>query len=343
PDRENAYRFDGDWLELEPYDIKARIKLLGFLPVGAKQKFYRSKFGVTIRTEEGVFAIKTSAPTTIKAAEQWYLMNKATNFEEWRTALDMQGIVSTNIVYADVEDNIYYVSNGHFPKRNPAYDWKGILPGDTSATLWTEFFPIDSCAQVFNPSAGYVFNCNHTPFFSSGPGENPDYQKVPLTMGYQAPGRLTNRAVRFDELINEYDKISWDDFLRIKYDQAYSQKTKVYPKLEIIFEMDPQSYPEIAESLRLLQSWDRVTDPKSEAASLFVLSLYRVQRLLKGRNSLQEGDELTPALMADAVKWAEAHLMEHFGSTKVAWGEVQQLSRGDQSLPFGGAPDVLAA
>jgi len=192
PKEKDMYRLDGEWLTLEPYHIKARIRLLGFIPLGVKQKFYRSKHGVTIRTKEGVFAFKNSAPTTIKAAEQWYRMNRATNLSEFKEALALQGIISTNIVYADVEDNIYYISNGHFPKRNPVYDWEGILPGDTSATLWDDgFYSLDSCAQVLNPSSGYVFNCNHTPFFSSGPGDSPDTAVVPFTMGYKRPGDLT--------------------------------------------------------------------------------------------------------------------------------------------------------
>lgn len=343
PERKDTYRFDGQWLELVPYPIKARIKLLGLIPIGLKQKFYRSRHGVTVRTKEGVFAIKTSAPTTIKAAEQWYRMNRATNLTEFKAALDLQGVVSTNIVYADVEDNIYYLSNGHFPKRDPAFDWKGILPGDTSATLWEGFYPIDSCAQVLNPPSGYVFNCNHTPFFSSGPGDSPDTTEVPATMGYQAPGDLTNRAVRFDELIHDLDKVSWEDLLRIKYDQTYSTPLKAYPKFEGIFHLDPALYPEVAASLTLLQDWDRVADAESKEASLFILTIYRLGKLLKGKNSLAKGDELTPALMVEALQWSQDHLIKHFDSSQVALGEVQQLSRGDKSIPFGGGPDVLAA
>jgi len=344
PEDENLYQFDGEWLELEPYHVKARIKLGGVLPIGLKQKFYRSKLGVTMRTDEGVFALKTSAPTTLKAAEQWYRMNRATNLEEWKAAMDLQGIVSTNIVYADVADNIYYIGNGHFPKRNPAYDWRGILPGDTSSVMWgADFYPLDSCAQVLNPPSGYVFNCNHTPFLSSGPGDSPLPEEIPVTMGYKAPGDLTNRAVRFDELIREYDKLSWEDFLRIKYDQTYSDPLTAYPRMQTLFELAPADYPEVAESLKLIQSWDRVADTESEAASLVIVTLYRLYQLLDNNQSLKSGDELTIELLTTSLKWAEAHLIEHFGSKRVPLGRVQLLSRGAKRLPFGGGPDVLAA
>ncbi|MEO0468675.1 MAG: penicillin acylase family protein [Bacteroidota bacterium] len=343
PNNENQYRFDGQWLELEPYHTKARIKLLGLFKIGLKQKFYRSKYGVTVRTDEGVFAIKTSAPTTLKAAEQWYRMNRATNLTEFKAALDLQGIVSTNIVYADREDNIYYLGNGQFPIRNPAYDWQGILPGDTSATLWQGFYPIDSCAQVLNPPSGYVFNCNHTPFVSTAPADNPDSASVPATMGYQPPDELTNRAVRFSQLIQQYDKLSWEEFLRIKYDQTYSKPLKAYPKLEGIFQLEPAAYPEVSQSLALLQNWDRVADTESRAASLFIMCIYQLGDLLEDDRSLIEGDELTPELMVQALQNSQDHLIKHFGSSQVPLGDLQQLQRGDKSLPLGGGPDVLAA
>lgn len=343
PTLENTYRFDGEWLELEPYHMKARIKVLGFLPIGAKQAFYRSRYGVTIRTDEGVFAIQTSAPTTIKAAEQWYRMNRARNLAEFQAALAMQGIVSTNIVYADVEDNIYYISNGRFPVRDTAFDWKGIVQGDTSATLWKTFYPVDSCAQVLNPPSGYVFNCNHTPFISTATGEGPDYARVPRTMGYQMPDRHTNRSVRFMELIAQYDRLSWDDFLTIKYDIAYSKPLAAYPKLEALFTLSPDTYPDLAETIAMLQGWDRVADTESEAASLFILTVYRLMKVMDGRKSFRKGDKMTPDIMAEALRWSEAHLEKHFGRKRVPWGEVQQHSRGEFSLGLAGGPDVLAA
>lgn len=343
PTQKNTYRFDGQWLKLEPYHYKAKVKLAGFLPLGLKRKYYRSKHGVVLQTKEGYFALKTSGPTTLKAAEQWYRMNKATNLTEFKAALAMQGIVSTNIVYADVADNIYYISNGRFPVRDTAFRWEGVLPGDTSATLWQEFYPYDRCAQVLNPPSGYVFNCNHTPFFSAGEGDSPDYEQIPKTMGYQKPDDLTNRAVRFDQIIQQYDQLSWENFLTLKYDMAYAKPLSSHPKLARLFELDPAAHPTIAKSLTKLKAWDRVADIESEEASLFILSLYRIMKVLDSRKSLKEGDELTDKMLVESLAWTQEYLIKYFGSSQVPWGQVQQHRRGTVSLPMGGAPDVLAA
>ena len=95
-------------------------------------------------------------------------MNRANNLEQFKSALDLQGIPCTNIVYADDEDNIFYISNGKLPKREAEYNWREVLPGDNSNLQWDEgYWPLDSLPQVLNPNSGYVFNTNNTPFFSS--------------------------------------------------------------------------------------------------------------------------------------------------------------------------------
>ena len=246
PEHENLYRFDGKWLTLESYDTKARIKILGFLKIGARQQFFKSKYGVTFKTEQGYFALRFPANRDIRAAEQWFRMNKATNLDEFMDALKMQAIVCTNIVYADRNDQIYYLSNGKFPKRNSNYDWKSVVPGDTSATLWPdEYYSLDLLPQVLNPTSGYVYNCNHTPFQSSGSSDNPDYERTPSTTGYQPPESLTNRGVRFKALIDQYERLSYEDFKTIKYDKSYHTPLKSALKLEAIFHLDPGKHPQV--------------------------------------------------------------------------------------------------
>lgn len=343
PTNKEWYRFDDKWERLEPYDKKAQIKLLGFIKVGVKQQFFKSKYGVTVETPEGFFSLRFPANQDIRAAEQWFRMNKAQNFEEWKEALQMRGIICTNIVYADKEDHIYYVSNGRFPVRNPDYDWTGVVPGNTSETLWTEYYPLDSLAQVLDPSSGYVYNCNHTPFLSSAESDNPDVTQIPSTIGYEHPSFVTNRAVRLHHLLENDKSIDYEEFKTIKFDRTYHKPLHSAPKLEPIFSLDENKYPQIAASIQLLKAWDRVASEDSEGASIFILSLYDVLKKLKKRESLAIGDELTEAMLVASVESTQAYLQEIFGKVKVSLSELQRHSRGDVDLPYGGGPDVLAA
>lgn len=343
PNKKHFYRYDGQWRKLRPFHTKARIKLLGFLRFGLKQKFYQSAYGLTLKTDQGVFALRFPANRDIRVAEQWYRMNKARNFEEFQQALRMQALASLNIVYADRDDHIYYLGNGRFPRRDTAYDWEGVLPGDTSATCWSDrYYPLDSLPQVLDPASGFVFNCNQTPFLASGAADNPDPSAVPRTAGFQPPERINNRSTRLQALMEQAPTLSYAHFKRIKFDQAYHAPLASAPKLEALFALDSTRYPSLALSLAHLQSWDRVMDTKSEAASLFRLVLHYLRTCVQPI-SYQEGDELNEALLVEALEAAQQHLITHFGRLDVPLGELQRHVRGEVDLPVGGGPDVLAA
>ena len=78
-------------------------------------------------------------------------MNKAENFKEFKKALQIMGIPRFNIVYADKEDNIFYMSNAQIPLRDSNYNWASTLPGNTSKTKTKGCFSIDDLPQIKNP------------------------------------------------------------------------------------------------------------------------------------------------------------------------------------------------
>ena len=166
PANNNQYRFDNQWFNLE--ENKARLRVKG-IPVGIGKKIWWSKYGPTLKTGKGVFALRVPALMDIKALEQWYRMNKARNFTEFYKAISQVNLPMFNITYADRYDTIFYISNGKMPRRNPdpKYNWRSTIPGNTSATLWTEFKSITELPQYVNPPSGYLFNTNHSPFLAT--------------------------------------------------------------------------------------------------------------------------------------------------------------------------------
>ncbi len=346
PEKEGLYRFDGEWLPLIEKPYWAWMKIIGPLKIPIRQTIYESKYGPTFETEKGFFAWRYLVAQGIGAAEQWFKMNKAKNFEEFQAALTMQEIVSTNIVYADKEDNIYYLSNGKLPIRNPNYDWKGTLPGDTSATLWADaFFPIDSLPQVLNPQSGYVFNTNNTPFSASGLADNPVEDEDNKTMGYQATGVENNRSTRLMELMSQHDSLDYATFKKIKYDTHYPSKlTSPYMgNLELMLQLPADKYPVIKDAIDLLKAWNRDTEVKNTTAALFILSLNALTDQLKEDHRYNNGYVLTEADCVQAITKGRAKLMKDHGTLEVPLGSVQRHIRGEVSLPLGGGPDVLAA
>lgn len=337
---EDAYLLDNEWLPLTKKKIKSRVKLLGFLKIPITKTMYYTKYGPTFKTEEGFFAWRFMAGQTLRMAEQWLMMNKAKNLQEFKNALEVRGIVSTNIVYADKEDNIFYISNGSILQRDPQYKWSEVLPGNTSATLGNgEMYPLDVLPQVLNPASGWVFNTNNTPFTSTSTGENPKETELNQVLGYQETGYENNRSMRFLELMKEYEgRISYADFKRIKFDQQYPSEFRRIRGVDvrILFKLNPSEYPEVREELELIQTWDRKTNVESEGATFFLATLYKMNE--RRNNALSR-----EAVVLNAIREASKDLKENFGSINVPLGRFQRHSRGDVNLPIGGGPDVLAA
>ncbi|MEM6342891.1 MAG: penicillin acylase family protein [Bacteroidota bacterium] len=342
PSRKRTYRYDGEWRKLEKYKAKAKVKF-GPFKIPVSKTYYLSPYGLTLENKEGYYSLRYVANQDIRAAEQWYHMNLATNWESFREALKINAITGTNIVYADREDNIFYVSNAKMPLRDPQYDWSGVVRGDTSSTLWgTQYFPFDSLPQLLNPAGGYVFNTNNSPHSAAAPEDNLDFYGWNKTMGY----RLweNNRSLRFQELMTAEDEITWEDFLRIKYDIGYEDSLYLYgiTNFKLIAQLDPQKYPDLAPALQYLQAWDMQMDTNNIAASIFLLAGIELVDQLNGRYTL-EGKQAKESDCVAALRKAVAHLNKYFGTIEVPLGQLQRHRRGDYSLAVSGGPETLAA
>jgi acyl-homoserine-lactone acylase len=347
PEKELVYQYDGQWLPLKQKSYWAWFKIAGPIKIPIRQTIYESVYGPTFKTDDGFFAWRFVVAQNIKMGEQWYLMNKAQSFNEFYQALNMRGIASLNIVYADKQDNIYFLSNGRLPHRNPNYDWQSVLPGNTSATLWdpNTYIPLDSLPQVLNPECGWVFNTNNTPYSASD--ERGNFQETALnkTMGYQGTDLENNRSSRFLELINQYDSLSYEDFKRIKYDRQYPSKMTlpVATNLEDLMQLDPSQYPDISDAIQLLKQWDRKAYVDNTTTPLFILTWNHIDKIRKAEDRVFRGSTLTTKDCVEGIRRAKAELIEKFGKLEIPLGEMQRHIRGDVNIPLGGGPDVLAA
>ncbi len=345
PDEKLQYKFDGKWETLEKRVFRTKVKF-GFIKFPYKRTIYKSKYGLTFKNKDGFYSVRFPGNmTTVKAAEQWYRMNKAQNYQEFRKALDIQGIGCTNIVYADKEDNIFYIGNGNFPYRNPEYDWLKVLLGNTSATLWDEkFYPVDSLAYVLNPKSGYVFNTNNTPFNATAPDENLDSNRINRTMGYFMHDN--NRAIRFQHLLSQYDKVSYEDFKRIKFDQSWMRLPSYsfsMSNIEMMFQLDEMKHKHITTPIKILKGWNGETDIANPGATIFVIALGYLNKKIDKENRGKDKNIIEESEFVKALEYTQKYLKRHFGRVTVALGEYQRHTRGEVNLPMSGAPDVLAA
>lgn len=334
PKNKLQYKFDGEWINLESRKASLTVKLKG-LKVPVSKNVYWSKYGPTLITERGTFSLRMPSLMDIRGMEQWYRFNKAKNFTEFKSALNMMAIPGYNIVYADRYDTIFYVSNGKIPVRDTAYNWQTTLPGNTSATLWNSIHPFSDLPQVLQPKSGFVFNTNHSPFHSTEGPENPVI-KFP-SMGFET--LENNRSKRFMELVSAEEKISYETFKKIKFDRQFPSQFAFPINIDTIFLLKAEYYPDVADIANILQQWDRNANAESVGAAIF-LKVY--ENINKSRGKYSSTGILTTDQVLLVLTEVKSQMIQLYGKLNVKLGDIQKLVRGEKELPQSGLPDVLA-
>lgn len=337
PEKKNLYKVDDKWLELEKRKIKLKVKIFLGIKIGVKRDAYYSVYGPVVKNDKGVYAFHMAVFDEIRAIEQWYKMNKATNLTTFKEALSMTAIPSFNIVYADKYDSLFYVGNGKVPVRNPNYNWSTTLPGNTTEIIPKEYHPFADLPQITNPSSGYLFNTNNGAFNATAPADNLSSSDFDSTMGYRAFDN--NRSYRFMELIDQYDQLSWDDFLAIKYDATLPDSLVYWIDLNPVFDLDPVMADSAAQVLKLIQNWNKsagVNEIGAAHLNILYKGLARIADKIDVKNISEEQ-------YYKAVDYVRRYLLHYFGRIDVTLGEYQKLVRGDNEYPIGGLPDVIAA
>jgi acyl-homoserine-lactone acylase len=335
PDNPLQYKFDGQWVGLEVKTIKLKIK---GIPINVKRKVYWSKYGATMKNEQGFFSMRLGANMKIGVLDQWYQMNKAKNFTEFYAALNRQELSMFNIMYADRYDTIFYINNALMPIRDTshAYNWKKTLPGNTSKTLWTTFRPEKDLPQYINPASGFLFNTNHSSFLATAAADNLKASSFAKTDGWEEYD--LNRSVRFMELFPQNEKLSYERFKQIKFDKQLPA-TLQYPfKLDSLFMVNEVEYPAIAPVIATFKNWNRRGDSDSKGASIFVLIYEYLKKTLLDRTPRY----LTKQESISALFYASNYMQTNFGRTDITLGELQKLMRGGKEWPLGGFPDLLS-
>ena len=330
-DAGTEYRLDGKWLPLQSERVWLRVRLGPVVP----RTIYRTAHGPVVRNDKGFFAIRYAGIDDVRQVTQYYRLNKARTRDEWHQAMEMQAISGTNFVYADAAGHIGMYYNARFPVRLKDYDWKGVLPGDTSKTLWTSYLPWRADPMTVDPRAGWVGNSNNTPFLSTAPADEQQRGDFPAEMGIET--YVTNRALRYQELFAGLgDKqISRDDLLRIKFDKGYDKAGWAGDWYREVMALDTTKDPALAAAQQLIGQWDWTLDCKGPADTLVTTAFAQAARFAY----LDKPRPDTAAALREAVDT----LTTHYGRLDVPLGDFQRLRRGKVDLPVCGGPETLRA
>lgn len=331
-DSGTKYQFDGKLLPLESRRIWLPVKY-GPFTIPVPKTLYWSVHGPVIKNEQGMFALRYAGIDQARMLEQYYRITKARNWTEWSSAMNIGGIPGTNFIYADKSGRIAYVYNALFPPRKPGFDYRGILPGDTSKAMWTGALGFDHMPKIVDPPSGFVTNANNSPFLSAGPGSEMNPADYSPLLGIER--KLTNRGIRSVELMAADSAITPEELLTIKFDTGYSKASYVGDWMAKIAATNLRDDPKLAKAQALLATWDWKSDGVGGADTLAEL-------VIRPANRTNYRSQPLPDVRKTLAEWSD-YLMTHFGRIDVPLFEMQRLRRGKVDLAMDGGTDALRA
>jgi len=255
--------------------------------------------------------------------QQWYAMGKARTLAEFRKALEINGLVYHNVMYADTAGNIFYIHSGAVPKRDTTLDWSGTVDGSDPRSDWQGFHVPGDMPQVLNPPSGWMQNTNSTPFLTTTEDANPRRADAPKYIGLHNDNWRARASRR---LLSRPGKFTFDEWASMAFDTRFYAADRELPQLffdhELLAAVDAPRAAKLAPMIDSLRAWDR----RGSASSVPALWFARYQALAAPR--AQRADTTTFFRVA-ALERVRDGLMETFGRSEVPLGEVMRLQRLD--------------
>ena len=346
PKKKNRYTIDSTWFDLEVKKQKLKVKILG-INIPVKKKMYTSLMGPTYKTNHGTYSVAYTCYDRIMGAEQYFLMNKATNLAEFKALFEMQGIPDENFIYGDRKQNIYMINNAPMSWKLSCYDYTKLLPGNRSSTQWSCFQLLGSkkMLQFENPFCGYLYNCNNNPQWASSPCyEHPDSL---LAANYFNDWKNdNNRSLSIKNFLieKEGEKISLEELKEMKYSQQLPANG---PFLNIYYEL--MSYKDSIDFLpfdyiyREMENWDYDFNKESKAGTIFtLLTKYIWDNTGSGREILYSKPSYEKQVYQDALTFTHDYLAKYFEGKVIPLEDILKHKRGEVSIGIGGFADVLS-
>lgn len=347
----DGYRWDGGLRTFETREEVIRVRQTDG-SLREERLTVRSSVHGPIVAEDArgrALALRVAGLDVAQLPLQNWRMLRANSMEEFETALGMQQLPFFNVLYADADGHILYVFNGHVPVRGRGgwNDWAGIVPGDTSATLWTAVHRYAELPRVQDPLSGWLQNANDPPWSSTLPAAvSPS--AYPSYMAPQLP--LSFRAQRSSRMLHEDGSITFEELVEYKH----STHAEVADHLldDVILAARASGVAMARRAAAVLDDWDRRTDANSRGAILFETFWREIARRTRSQPfeipwnpeaPLSTPDGVAdPAIAVDALAAAASEVEARHGRLDIAWGNVHRLRAPGYDLPGNGSSSLGA-
>ena len=343
----NGYLYDGT---VRPFSERVRVLRVrdssGLLHDDTL-RIRSSVQGPVVATKPGkavALRVVGMTPATPYGFEQWWDMGRARNLAEFQRAIRPNQISGQNIIYGDRDGHVMAFYGGNSPVRSHgdrAY-WSGIVPGDSSSTLWTALHPFADLPLTLDPPSGWVQNANDPPWYSTFPVAVHPRDFAP----YLAPEGMGLRPQRSVELLRADSSFTWQEFVRDPRDSRMELADRLLDDLLPLARASTSD--EVRSAADVLGRWDHATDADSRGAVLFIQWWTDYGRRMGARSRFAQPWDAqhplsTPDGLADtaaalaALSSAAQSVTTTYGALDVPWGSVYRLREDTLDLPGNGA------
>ena len=353
------YRYGQGLRKLRVRHIVIPYRLNGTLRTRPFAVYY-SHHGPIIRAEADKWIAIKLLHEPVMALQQSYLRTKTRNYAEFYQTQQLRTDSSNNTVYADADGTIAYFHGNFIPKRNPKFDFTKPVDGSDPATEWLGKSDLKDTIIIVNPKNGWLQNTNSWPFQAAG-SESPKPDDFPAYMWSTGENPRDVHAV---ELLSNIHDVTLDRLIATGYDSRLTAFDLLLPHLFAAYDRLPPADPRrasLALPIDTLRGWDHRTSAGSVPTAVAV---FWGQALInaKGPEAIADFepvydcrlDQLSDAVMINALSDALARLQRDFGTWQTPWSEINRYQRltGDivqpvddakPSLPVGMAPAMWGA
>jgi acyl-homoserine-lactone acylase len=325
-------------------------------------KTYFTNNGPIMAQRDGKWISLKSNNRSLNSLIQSWVRTKSKGFDDYKKAMDLKANTSNNTVFADNKGNIAYWHGNFIPIRDKNLNWSKVIDGSTSATQWKGLHNVSETVHLYNPTNGWLQNCNSTPFTVAGINSPKKENYLP----YMAPDGESFRGLNAVRLLSQGKNYTLDKVIADGYDTKLTAFELLIPALVASFEKnistDNPLYKELVEPISLLKNWDYYAKENSVATTLAIEWAYKLDPIIQKvyvdegeldqvENTKNFAENASPDQLIPQLQIVVHELKNRFGTWEIPWGEINRFQRlsGDinlvynddlESLPIGYGPAV---
>ncbi|MEE3371546.1 MAG: penicillin acylase family protein [Planctomycetota bacterium] len=350
PARAHEYEFDGEWLKMDVQRESISVRQPNGETIVREIEVLETRHGPVLKTSTGVpYAAALGGYRRGDLFDQYLLMSTAQSTKDFKRSIALNRISYFNLMWITREGDIGFAQTGQAPLRPAGFNWQKMVPGWTTASMYTRHLTFAEHPTVENPVSGFLQNCNVAANVVT-PGQIMKQGDFPPGVLYGHYGLYRARGARATQLLTQVRNASLEDGKRIAFDSYVPPADIWIPILLQGWKEYAQSVPadqlandtnqQLQRAVRLLGEWNRYADRQSVGATLFRFwrfACFEMANTRAGRDAFHI--ENTKQVRRDAIAALQAAIVDlvgRFGKLAVPWGDVKRLRRGTQEWPLSG-------